>query len=149
MNLRQGSAAILLPLFCILLVAPPLVLAHGAHVTYSVATTVDLEAQYDSGEPMGGAQVTIYAPNDPTTGWLTGTCDEQGRFSFTPDPSLPGTWDVQVRQAGHGDMVHIVVGEGGNADGAGAYTPLQIALMSACVVWGFVGTALYFSRRKG
>ncbi len=44
------------------------------------------------------------------TPWLTGICDQQGRFSFTPDPDLPGTWDVQVRQAGHGDIIHIPVG---------------------------------------
>jgi nickel transport protein len=148
MNMRQRTIAVLLPAFCILLAAPPLVLAHGAHVTYRVATTVDLEAQYDNGEPMGGAQVAIYAPDDPTTVWLTGICDEEGRFSFTPDPSLPGTWDVQVRQAGHGDMVHIIIGEGGNADAGGAHTPLQIVVMAACVIWGLVGTALYFSRRK-
>lgn len=149
MKLRLRAIALLLPVGCILLAAPAVVLAHGAHVTYNVATTVDLEAQYDSGEPMDGAQVTVYAPDNPSTPWLTGTCDEEGRFSFTPDPSLPGTWDVQVRQAGHGDMIHIIIGEEGNADGGGTYTPLQIVIMSACVVWGLAGTALYFSRRKG
>jgi nickel transport protein len=86
---------------------------------------------------------------DPSTPWLTGTCDEEGRFSFTPDPSKPGTWDVQVRHAGHGDMVHIVIGkEGVTAQGDSGFNPLQIVLMGICVVWGFVGTALFFSRRS-
>jgi nickel transport protein len=53
-----------------------------------------------------------------------------------------------VRQAGHGDMVHIPIGEGMATTGGTGYTPLQIVLMGACVAWGFVGTALFFSRRQ-
>ncbi|MBK8988752.1 MAG: carboxypeptidase regulatory-like domain-containing protein [Chloroflexi bacterium] len=120
--------------------------AHGAKIEYSLDTVIQIQARYDSGEPMGGGQVVVYAPNDPATPWLTGVADENGRFTFTPDPALPGTWDVQVRQAGHGDIIHIPVGGGSQAAAAGYTTP-QIILMSASVVWGMVGTALYFSRR--
>ena len=123
--------------------------AHGAKIEYTVATTINLTAMYDSGEPMSGAQVTIYAPDDLKTPWLTGACEENGNFSFMPDPSKPGVWDVQVRQAGHGDMVHIAVGEGGGAmSGSTGFSPLQIIIMAACVIWGFVGTALFFSRKR-
>jgi nickel transport protein len=121
--------------------------AHGAQITYQLKTTVEIEATYDSGEPMAEGQVTVYAPDDPATPWLTGVCDEEGRFAFTPDPSIPGTWDVQVRQAGHGDMVHIPIGEEGAAASGTGFTPLQIVLMAGSVVWGAVGTALFFSRR--
>ena len=123
--------------------------AHGAKIVYTIDVTVNLQAMYDTGEPMAGGQVVVYAPDDPSTPWLTGTCDEKGRFSFTPDPSKSGTWDVQVRLSGHGDMVHIVIGEKGvTAQGDSGFNPLQIVLMGACVVWGFVGTALFFSRRS-
>jgi len=105
-------------------------------------------AAYDSGEPMAGAQVTIYAPDDPSTPWLTGVCDDEGRFSFTPDTAKTGTWDVQVRQAGHGDIVHIPIGVASTGNGGGGNTPLQIVLMAVCVVWGSIGTALYFARRR-
>lgn len=128
---------------------PVTVYAHGARIEYTVSTTIDIVATYDSGEPMAGAQVTVYAPDDPSTPRLTGVCDDEGRFSFTPDSSEPGTWDVQVRQAGHGDIVHIPIG--GSAEGSGAagdYTVLQIVLMAVCVVWGSIGTTLYFLRRK-
>jgi len=98
---------------------------------------------------MAGAQVTVYAPDDPSTPWLTGICDDEGCFSFIPDTSKPGTWDIQVRQAGHGDIVHIPIGEGSAATGStGGYTVLQIVLMAICVVWGSVGTTLYFLRRR-
>jgi nickel transport protein len=121
--------------------------AHGAKIEYTVHTTVEIQATYDSGEPMDGGQVTVYAPNDPSTPWLTSVCDQEGRFSFTPDPAIPGTWDVQVRQAGHGDIIHISIGEDGATSGSSGYTTPQIVLMGACVIWGLVGTALYFSRK--
>lgn len=139
-------------LFYILVLAlglPTKAFAHGAKIEYTVDVTIELVAAYDNGEPMAGAQFVVYAPDDPSTPWLTGVCDDEGRFSFVPDTSKPGTWDVQVRQAGHGDIVHIPVGEDTPVTGStGGYTTLQIVLMALCVVWGSVGTALYFSRRK-
>lgn len=122
--------------------------AHGAKIEYTISVAVEVAAAYDTGEPMAGGQVTVYAPDDPSTPWLTGICDDEGRFVFTPDTSKPGTWDVQVRQSGHGDMVHIPIGEDMAVSGTSGYTPLQIVLMGACVVWGLVGSALFFSRRK-
>ena len=122
--------------------------AHGAEIEYTLSTAVELVATYDTGEPMAGGQVTVYAPDDPATPWLTGECDEEGRFVFTPDPGTPGTWDVQVRQAGHGDIVHIAIGEGVAGSGGGGLSVAQIVLMAVCVVWGFVGTALFFVSRK-
>ncbi|UCC61326.1 MAG: carboxypeptidase regulatory-like domain-containing protein [Dehalococcoidia bacterium] len=123
--------------------------AHGAKIEYVVDMMVEIVAMYESGEPMSGAQVVVYAPDDISTPWLTGICDDEGRYSFKPDTSMAGTYDVQVRQAGHGDIVHIPVGDGGTASGSsGGYGVGQIALMSVCVVWGFIGTGLYFLRRK-
>lgn len=122
--------------------------AHGARINYTVSTTVTIVALYDSGEAMAGAQVTVYAPDDPATPWLTGVTDGEGRFSFTPDPAIPGTWDVQARQAGHGAISHIPIGENGATTVTTGFTPWQIALMSVSIVWGFVGVAAYFSRTR-
>ena len=131
------------------LLLPAEALAHGVNIQYSSDIEITIVASYDSGGPMAGAQVTVYAPDDPSTPWLTGVCDDEGRFSFTPDSSIPGTWDVQVRLAGHGGMIHIPVGEGtAGSGGVGGYSYLQIGLMAACVIWGNIGTALYFRRRR-
>ncbi len=147
MNMKWKVVTCLILALTIGLGLPITAYAHGARIEYTVSTTIDIVAAYDSGEPMAGAQVAVYAPSDPTTPRLTGVCDDEGRFSFTPDSSEPGTWDVQVRQAGHGDIVHIPIG--GNSGGSGGgYTPLQIILMAACVIWGSIGTALYFLRRR-
>jgi len=130
--------------------------AHGVVTQYRIQPGVEIIARYDTGQPMAGAQMTVFAPAGPGAPpagpWLTGFCDESGRFSFVPDPSMPGTWSVRVRQAGHGDMIHITVDEPDKSlpaeiSGAG-YTPGQIALMTVCVIWGSIGSALYFSRRR-
>lgn len=124
--------------------------AHGAKISYTIDLTVSLVAEFDTGEPMANGQVTVYSPADPATPWLTGETDELGRFSFVPDSAQAGTWDVQVRTAGHGDIVHIPLGEGAALSGTTGYTTPQIVLMAASVIWGFVGTALFFSRgRRG
>lgn len=122
--------------------------AHGAKIEYTLSTAVELVATYDTGEPMASGRVTVYAPDDPATPWLTGECDEEGRFVFAPDPGKPGTWDVQVRQAGHGDIVHFAIGEGVAGSGGDGLSAAQIVLMAVCVVWGFVGTALFFASKK-
>lgn len=125
--------------------------AHGVDINYQVKSAVEITAAFGTGEPLAGGQVTIYAPDNPSVPWSTGKCDENGHFTFTPDPSRKGTWNVQVYHAGHGGVIDIPVGEGAAASGAAwstGYTPLQIILMAACVIWGLAGTALFFSRRK-
>jgi len=141
---------ILISVFVIvLMLIPAAAFAHGVDITHQTKTAVEVEAKYDTGQPVSEGQVTIYAPDDPGKPWATGKADENGRYVFTPDPVKTGTWDVQVRLAGHGGMVHIPVGGDSSVAPTGtSYTTMQIVLMSACVVWGLVGTALYFARGK-
>ena len=138
---------------------------HGARIDYRTQEAIEIQALYDTGEPLAAAQVTIYAPEDPSSAWLTGTTDTQGRFWFRPDPDQPGNWEVTVRQSGHGDIVVIPIEDGDldvGADpepGAGSegilmgssaavLTPLQRGLMAGSILWGCVGTALFFSRSR-
>jgi nickel transport protein len=145
---KWKALAVLVGVLVLSLVLPAQALAHGVNIEYSSDVEITIVAKYDTGTPMAGAQVMVYAPDDPSTPWLTGVCDDEGVFSFTPDTSLPGTWDVQVRLAGHGGIIHIPVGEGSaSSGGVGGYSWLQIVLMAACVIWGSIGTALYFRRR--
>lgn len=146
-------------------------IAHGANIQYKSTNALQINATYDSGQPMSNAQVTIYAPDDPATPWLTGTTDEKGGFIFVPDPTKTGNWEVKVRQAGHGDIISIPGAiSGGNSPSSinqnepnaenqsetqnqqlvssQNYTPMQKVLMIISVGWGFVGTALFFSRKS-
>ncbi|MDJ0570432.1 MAG: carboxypeptidase regulatory-like domain-containing protein [Pleurocapsa sp. MO_192.B19] len=143
----------------VLIAVPKKVLAHGANIEYRETSAITIQAKYDDDTPMAHAQVVIYAPSDRTTPWLKGTTDESGNFTFVPDaePNNVGDWDVKVRQSGHGDITTIPVTGSKlaqnvtdtqlSATGAG-YTSMQKAVMAVSSIWGFVGTALFFSRSK-
>ncbi|MBE9140106.1 carboxypeptidase regulatory-like domain-containing protein [Nodosilinea sp. LEGE 07088] len=137
------------------------VLAHGLTVEYRQVSRVEIEARFETGEPMANAQVLVYAPNNPTVAWQNGNTDDQGRFSFTPDTAQPGNWEVMVRQAGHGDLTTIPVGASAAADSADVevaanslispstgLSPIQRGLTIGSVIWGCIGTALFFARGK-
>lgn len=142
-------------------------LAHGVTVEHHQVSNVELEARFDNDEPMANAQVLVYAPGNPTDVWQQGTTDDQGRFSFTPDSSQPGTWEVMVRQAGHGVLTTILVADSTSGSepaatpateaeaGANslissdvALSPVQRGITIGSVIWGFIGTALFFARGK-
>ena len=141
-----------------LILIPERALAHGANIEYTETSAITIQAKYDDGTPMTKAQVVIYAPSDRATPWLKGTTDESGNFTFVPDsnPQNVGDWDVKVRQSGHGDITSIPVQEGklaqnvpnSQSSSAGSYSSTQKAVMAAAVGWGFVVTALFFSRSK-
>jgi len=147
-------------------------IAHGANIEYKTAPAIEIQATYDSGTPMANAQVVVYAPDDPNNPWQKGTTDEKGNFRFIPDESKSGYWEVKVRQAGHGGIVTIAVdslnatgnqqsasqSKLGNQQTTEANTILarasndnkmpQKLVAIASVVWGFIGTALFFYRLK-
>lgn len=190
------------------------ILAHGVridHVVDTVSGEITIIAVFDTGEVLDEAAVVIFAPNDLINPWSTGVMDESGAYTFTPDYTIEGFWDIQVRKAGHGGLINVEItadmipdednvtslsGIEGNSstitlsDGSqvmitgnvdfnvngdtvifetqpstnisessiiqpaidmprnSGFTSAQIVIMSLSVIWGFVGTALYFMRRK-
>ena len=84
MRMKWKLIACLIFVFILGLVLPIKAYAHGAKIEYTVDIAIEIVATYDNGEPMAGAQVTVYAPDDPSTPWLTGVCNDEGRFSFIP-----------------------------------------------------------------
>ncbi|WP_071516548.1 carboxypeptidase-like regulatory domain-containing protein [Geitlerinema sp. PCC 9228] len=154
----------------------PAAWGHGVSINYEVMQAIRVQAKYDSGDPMENAQVTVYAPNNPAEAWRTGTTDEQGYYVFIPNREITGNWEVKVRKAGHGNITTIPVekttekntepttttttsettasGDGSPVQiaqmqgGSTGYTPLQRTVMGMVVVWGCVGTALFFMSRR-
>lgn len=136
--------------------------AHGAQMRHRMG--VEVEARYDTGAPMAHAQVAVFAPHRPEAPVLTGKTDGTGMFWFVPetviaDQEAPnalasGIWEVQVRLAGHGALLKVPVASEAQGEASGtaasglAVTPLQRFVMGAAGLWGFVGTALFFSRRS-
>ena len=135
------------------------VLAHTANIVYQQKQAIEVKATYDDGTPMSKAQVVIYAPDNPAIPWLKGKTDEEGKFNFIPSSDVSGNWDIKIRQSGHGNIISIpwqtdqptavVESQENISDFAdSSYTPMQKIVMAASGVWGFVGTALFFSRQK-
>jgi nickel transport protein len=142
------------------------VLAHSTVINYQTKESIEIEAKFDNGTPMKNAQVVIYSPNNPTEAWLTSTTDENGKLVFTPDFSQLGNWSIKVRTAGHGAVINIPIeSESTKTDDSdtqeiitsrstspppmnATLTTAQKLVMATTGVWGFVGTALFFSRKK-
>ena len=118
--------------------------AHGTSGTVEKITTVRGTSQYDTGEPMAQGQVAVYSPDNIETPWLTGTTDNAGVFEFIPDGSA-GDWEVVVRKAGHGQSFTVST-EATAAEAPSGLSALQKGVTAVAIVWGFVGTALFFSR---
>lgn len=131
------------------------IFAHGVAFEHEIdpATgAVTIYAAFDTGEVFDEGQVAVFAPSDLANPWMTGTTDSDGVFTFTPDYSIEGTWDIQVRKAGHGGLINLqLTGDmiTGTPTAATTETPTgQTLAMSAAVVLGFVGVAFYFSNRR-
>lgn len=124
-------------------------IAHGTSVQVQTTEAVQIQATYDSGEPMAEAAVQVFAPDDLENPVFSGRTNEAGQYLFVP--TGPGDWEVSVRQAGHGDIVVIPV----EADGAiastfvddGRLSRLQRIVIAGAITWGCIGTALYFGQR--
>ena len=134
------------------------VAGHAALVSVRTVQGFEIHASYDTGEPMVGAQVTVFEPEDPMRGQRLGLTDDRGFFRFVPTSEQAGLWSIQVRQAGHGAMTHFersATSDLAAVDAppvwlatASGPDPWQRLIMAVAVVWGFVGTALYFRSRQ-
>jgi nickel transport protein len=70
--------------------------AHQVETNYMLGSQLQFQSRFSTGEPFAGARVTIYAPNQPDQPWQTLTTDSQGQFSFLPDRSIVGNWEVRI-----------------------------------------------------
>lgn len=199
---------------CIVMLSTMPALAHGVRINHSIdniSGEITIAAAFDTGEVLDEAAVIIFSPDDLINPWSTGVMDANGNYSFLPDYTVEGFWDIQVRKAGHGGLINVEItadmmpdpvdntveaiiegdtstislsngsqvtitgdttftqegdtilfdtgqapGETTRPDtqsvaqtqGASGFTSAQIIIMSLSVIWGFVGTALYFMRPK-
>lgn len=137
---------------------PAPTLAHSVQTDYQMESdALELQATFSTGEAFGGAPVTVYAPNDPTRPWLRGTTDQQGNFSFQPDPKLVGEWSVEIGSvdADHGDLLTIPVSERGIEIDAISQNPydaphtLARQVLVGGAVLGSVGVVGWLRRQSG
>ena len=126
------------------------VMAHGVTIKTEITSHVEIQALHDSGTPMVQGQVQVFSPQNSETAQFTGQTDDQGRYQFTPTES--GLWEVLVRQSGHGESQTLSVDLDGITPQVLASTEstnlTQRLLTIGSVIWGCVGTALYFKGRS-
>ncbi|MEO1590599.1 MAG: carboxypeptidase-like regulatory domain-containing protein [Cyanobacteria bacterium J06632_22] len=103
-------AKLALPLALMALVATgSQALAHSVQTDYLLSNQLQLQTRFSNGQPLKGAKVSVYAPNNPTQPWMQGVTDANGRFAFEPDRTLVGDWEVTIMQQGHGDILTVPV----------------------------------------
>ncbi len=147
------------PLIGLMLIGTPAkVLAHAVETNYQLSSQLELQTVYSSGEPLQQAEVIVYAPNDPSKPWLVGKTDEQGKFSFLPDSSIPGDWSVEIHQEGHEDYLTVPVTNQGVdvnniSEGNGkdihyaVFPPSILALMTLFASLAGIGGAVWAARQ--
>ncbi len=125
------------------------VFGHGTKYEILPQKTLAIKAMFDTGDPMRMAKVLIFAP-DQTKPSRTTVTDSSGVFYFTPDKA--GTWILQVREkGGHGMRINLEIDESmalaAVRKSVHTASYLQKTLMALAVIWGCIGTALYFKKR--
>ncbi len=102
-----------LPVLLGVVAMPSHTLAHTMFTNYLLNDTLDFQSTYSTDEAAKNAEVYVYAPDDLEEPWLETRTDEEGRFSFLPDTSIPGDWEVQIIDEGHGEVIIVPVTEEG------------------------------------
>ena len=122
-------------------------MAHGTDIHLNVVDNnqIEVNAVFDTGEPMSEAQIIVYAADDPERAWHTGTADSNGTYLFPVDTTISGDWAMTIRTAGHGELLHFNVNNRGVISiGLNAGRPGWQTAVSALLVVGLLGGVAYF-----
>lgn len=143
---RSLMKKIILILMMIVVIGLTINYAHGSNITYKRMNTYALHGSFDDGTAMSDAQIIIFSPTNPETPWLTTSADADGNYLFVPDEDLTGEWTIQFRSAGHGDMISINTEES-IVSQSSTMNFSQKLLVGLAILWGFIGTSLYFRKK--
>lgn len=121
--------------------------AHGTRCV-RLDGALGVQAEYDNGEPIANADVSVFKPGNDETPWLNGMTDDKGRFFFVPDSE--GSWTVRVQDAqGHSALNSFDVGPRparlGKEDPARQKTLMLI--LGLAIIFGVFGIFSLLRRR--
>lgn len=99
------------------LTIPGEALAHQVQTNYFLdgpaGDRLELQTTFSNGQPLKGAKVTVYAPDQPLRPQAIGRTDSQGRYSFEPNAAVSGDWEIDIKSGGHQDILQVPVTEEG------------------------------------
>lgn len=147
MNAKRGIG--LLALLVLLCAATmPAVPAHRAFVGEVVDNEVRLKAWYEGGDPINEAPVKVYAADDgKDVLYLEGITDEDGFYSFEPEPGVTA-YKVVVEQMGHRAKMNIDLGSSDQPQEA--ELPLYARIVAGFgYLLGLAGAGMLYASRKG
>ena len=148
-NMIKYIAYITLSVFIITLAGSSPLFSHGIHSTV-IKGGMGIKATYADGSPVSDSDVSVYSPGKSEEKYTSGVTDSKGRFVFLPDKK--GSWKINVDDGmGHMTRTAIEVNdvfEVGEIESGGVSLTQKI-IMAICVLWGAIGTALFFKARKG
>ena len=146
---------IFLGMALLVIAGPGWIYAHGVEGDIHEEKVFVVQAQYDDGEPMNYAKVSVAAPGAELPFQL-GRTDKNGRFCFLPDAT--GEWKVLVSDGmGHALELRVTVGgvatpqagaAGENQKGIMALPRYQKAMLGICVLFGIFGAWALFRPRR-
>jgi nickel transport protein len=86
-------------------------LAHAIETDYTIADKAKLEthSRFSTGEPFALAPVRVFSPTNPEQPWLEAKTDATGQFTFAPDRTLSGDWEVAIGEGNHADALTVAV----------------------------------------
>lgn len=132
----------------IFIMLPVMLFAHGINAEILSGNVIAVKFSYDGGAAMKNAAVKIFAPDNYEHPSISAATNEQGMVYFVP--TKKGEWILMAKDdGGHIKRVNIPVDESKIAQSSSHdLTYLQKIIIAICVVWGFIGTALFFKSRK-
>jgi nickel transport protein len=122
--------------------------AHGARCR-RIDNALGIQAEYDNGNPMADAKVSLFHPDSDQTPWKNGSTDDEGRYFFVADAD--GEWTVQVEDnQGHAVAYSFQVtrGKAEQEEPAAEKKPSAMSfILALAVIFGLFGAFSLLRRR--
>ena len=101
-----------------------LLLCNSPAAAFDLFATQEVTVQFATadGKPMADAEVSVYAPGDPTHPIKTGKTDKDGKFTFGTDRD--GLWTAQARNGS--EVARATIRVGGQQKEQGALSPYLV-----------------------
>lgn len=139
----------LISLIILIFLFPILSYSHGIHYEILKDNIIGIEVKYEDGVPLGEQPVRVFSPDNKSKAYIKSKTNHLGRYYFKADKK--GDWIVIVQDAaGHAVRVNVRVekDEVKVKNQSNAIDPFQKIIMSLSIIWGLIGTALFFYRNK-